>query len=288
MRRLTEGRGANRTLNDSQRRVHLITYIGLEGTGHHLLQTLTRTFADTVITADTRLYKILNTRFEKSTKGVPPAVNDFSLDSAANDLDRIIDISPKSNVFALAAWSNPFGNKIFSGVDPIDMVELTNRSRHNVTLSLMILHRNFTKIIWSTAKSRKFASVSQKVIELQNSAIVLNAQLGETPLCSWRTFDIDDFPKRPHDYHVAFAKFFRVNDSARVESAFQKMESHFVAPKSSTSKYDTLWAPGELMYVADAFDRPSLQKLWAKLTESRYNLLTDFDQVGCSSDTWKN
>jgi hypothetical protein len=270
----------------------LLAYIGLEGTGHHLIQKLSSALAENVITSRTapKLYRMLHTRFSKSIAGnagehVPSAIV-TSLDVVAFEFDKFIDSSPLTSVFAFRDWSNPFEGRIFSGVDPTDLMELAEGSRHNVSVSLLILHRNFTKVIWSTALSRKFGSVAKKVNELQNSAIVLNSHLGGVPLCSWRTFDIGDYSKHKDDYNAGLAKYFHVNVS-RVEFEMKNSEAKIgAAPhQSNHSKYDTLWTPEDLLYVKDAFQRSSTKHLWERLTESRYSLRTDYADVGCDC-TW--
>lgn len=275
------------------RQVHLITYIGVEGTGHHLIQRILKSLVDTVFTSGNpkhrKFFGMMSTRFQKSTSGSPGEHVSSqlvqSLDTAAAEMDLVIDGSPDSSTFAFADWSNPFSGLFFSGVDPIDLVELTNRSRHNVSLSVIVLHRNWTKIIWSTALSRKFGSVARKVNELKASATVINAQLASVPLCSWRTFDIEDYPRHQNEYDAAFAKFLHVDVSA-VQSVFKSSMNKFVekdtiASGGEASKYDTLWTAEDLSYVHDAFDRSLVAPSWGRLTDSRYKLIAGFDDVGC-------
>lgn len=275
-----------------RRKVRLITYIGVEGTGHNLLQRMVNSLADTVFTvrSATKLHKIMGTRFSKYGGGkggshVPTELI-TSLDNASLEMDSIIDDNPNSTTFAFADWSNPFSRLPYSGVDPIDMVELSQGSRHDVSLSMIILHRNWTKIIWSTALRRGFASVAGKVNELYTSAVVLNAQLGRIPLCSWRTFDIGNYEEHPDEYDSSLARVFLV-DVSRVKAFMKDSRDRFVDNKLSKgganiSKYDTKWTADDLLYVRNAFERPMVTKLWGRLVEPQYSLLASFDEVNCN------
>merc|ERR1711862_43714 len=159
---------------------------------------------------------------------------------------------------------------------PIDLWEVTNRSSHHVTLNMIILHRNWTKVVHSTALVRKFGTVARKVNELKSSAIVLSAQLSKLPLCTWRTFDSDDYSTEQQEaFHEAFANYFQTSIT-RVNDVFEK----HISPQNKT-KYDTLWSPDDLLYVRDAFERHSVKHLWGLLTEHKYKLLTNFGEVGC-------
>ena len=272
----------------TKRNVHLLMYIGVEGTGHHPMQSLTKLLADTVFNPQTAntLFRIM---FKRFTKGMPNDVHvnkglvEASIANAAIEMDLVIDKYENSTTFAFADWSNPFSHKIFSGVDPLDLLDLSNQSRHNVRLSLIVINRNFTQIIWSTALRRKFDSVTAKVNEIYNAATVIDAQLAHVPLCNWRSFDFTDYKRHPHEYRQGFAKHFRKSMPV-VEAAFEKVMPTPDPNKTvviKPSKYDTLWTSEDLEYTRDTFERPLVVNLWERLAHPRYSLLSSFDKVGC-------
>lgn len=284
------------TANETARKVSLLMYIGVEGTGHHLLQKLTGRLADTTFNTGKTpaLMEIMRQRFSKGKPGkggehVTDRLGNATIQRAAEEMDRIIDANSNSITFAFRDWSNPFSHNIFSGVDPIDLMDVARESRHDVALRLVIIHRNFTEVIWSTALSRKFESVTAKVNELYNAATVLNAQLGNIPLCYWRTFDFTKFKNHPQDYQKAFAQFFG-KDLSIVQDVFsQVMRDPHKQQESdgeTVSKYDTLWEPQDLTFVRDTFERPHVVKLWERLMDERYDLLSSFDKVGCGECRW--
>ena len=277
----------------TRRKVRLLTYVGLEGTGHHMIQSLMRLLAQQNIRRTDSLWNDLNARFVRITEGdkgehvgLVQGTNQTlpSLDKLATELDDYVDSHPGAHTFGLSHWSNPFSGHLFSGIDPIDLVEITTRSKHDMKLNILVVHRNFTRVIWSTALNRGFASVGKKVTELQNSAIVLNAQLAHIPRCVWRKFDFSDYLSSPQEYQAALAKFFQIDDVSVVARAFELAGASSKIP--DTTKYDTLWTPEDLQLIDDYFYRPSVQNLYHHLTDPRYEILTDYSKVGCPQCKW--
>lgn len=279
------------------RHVHLIAYIGVEGTGHHFVQGIFRSLADVIFSKKnpktSAFFQMMQSRFSgwseiprpertNGSRHVAPSLVQ-PIDEAAEAMDKVIeDSSNSSKVFAFADWSNPFSGRLFSGVDPTVLVELAEKSRHNVSLSVLVLHRNWTKIIWSTALRRNFgSSVAHRVIELKNAAMVLHAQLASVPLCSWRNFNMEDYPNHPEEYQQAFADYFHLSVNNVKHSFHSFRAANATVSNRTVSKYDTLWTKEDLAYVQDTFDGPLVASSMRRLTDPRHNLLAGFDKVGC-------
>jgi len=292
------------------RKVSFVMYVGVEGTGHHPFQKMAMKIVDVPIRSG-EVKNIMGNRF---VKGLPhlnktsgahrPAPNsstydEFRLDRAARALDEVVKNNPDATTFGFADWSNPFSHMILSGVDPIDLYELTQRSVYDMDLRVLVLHRNTTEIIWSTTMGRSFDTVTAKVNEIYTSLITLAAQLKALPVCTWRVFDMTKYKYHPDEYITQLAKFYGKSLSKTrsvVKSVLRDPHAgHTDKLKSSDnetkiSKYDTLWEPQDLDFVRDTFDRPAVRPLFDTFENPQHWLLTMFDSEknGCNHcPTWQ-